>query len=79
MSDDWGVLSTIKRHPVITGVYVVCGLTGIILGIILAPDDWSGPRGFFAGLFSGLVCGIFITAQSMIGATAEENEESEER
>jgi len=77
VSDDWGVVSTIKRHPIISGVYVVCGLTGIVLGLILAPDEWEGPRAFFAGLFAGLVCAIFITAQFMIEAAAEGSEDDD--
>jgi len=79
LADDWGVVSTIKKHPIIAGVYVACGLTGIVLGLIYAPSDWPGPRAFFAGLFAGLVCGIFITAQFMIEAAAEGSDESDDR
>ena len=66
-----GLFSAVTRHPIISGVFALCGLTGIVLGFVYGPDDWPWIRQFFAGLFAGLVCALFITAQFMIEAAAE--------
>lgn len=75
MSDGLGVLEAIKAHPVISGVFGLCAISGIIVAFVHSPDDWPWPRTFLAGLFAGLVVGIFITARFMIEATGEGEED----
>jgi len=56
-----------RRHPVIAGTFVVCTATGLVLGALWCPAQWSLARGLAAGALSGAGVAFLITAPKMLG------------
>lgn len=61
------VMQSLRNHPVITGVMVGCTLGGVVVGMILIPEDWALWRRIAGGAISGAGVGLLITAFKMIG------------
>ena len=67
VSEEAGWLNAMRSHPIITGVNASCVVLGLIGAFLMAPEDWSLVRTFFAGCLSGGFIGICITAPRMVG------------
>ena len=78
MSDGLGVIKAIKAHPIISGVFGLCAVSGIVVAFVYGPADWPWPRSVLAGLFGGLVVAIFTTARFLLEAS-EDSEEDDGR
>ena len=61
------VLDTLRAHPVITGVIVVCVVGGAIAGEMYLPMEWHAARRIAAGVVSGAGCGLMIVATRVVG------------
>ncbi len=58
---------TAVRHPIIVGILVGSTLLGIVLGVVLLPQEWSIVRRILGGAVSGAGCGLICTAPRIIG------------
>jgi len=60
-----GWQARLRRHPVITGVFVACTLAGVLLGPAFLSPEWSLLRRVVAGGVAGAGIGLLITATKM--------------
>ena len=56
----------LRRHPVISAIFIGCTLVGAGLGYALLTDDWSAARRILAGTIGGAGVGLLITATKLI-------------
>jgi len=56
----------LRRHPVISAIFIGCTLLGAALGYALLSDDWSVARRILAGTIGGAGVGLLITATKLI-------------
>jgi len=64
--------STIREHPVIAAVSVGCTVAGALIGLYLAPAEWSTVRGLAAGALAGAGVAYIIVAARALGAFGED-------
>jgi hypothetical protein len=69
------MIETMKAHPVITGLCIVCTICGAVVAPWFTPDDWSLVRKLVAGAMAGLSCAMIILATRMTGAFADDIED----
>ena len=62
-----GPAGLLRRHPVLTGVFLAAALVGAALGFALLGDDWSALRRIAAGAVAGAGSALLITATKMFG------------
>ena len=56
----------LRRHPVISAIFIGCTLLGAGHGYSLLSDDCSAPRRILAGTIGGAGVGLLITATKLI-------------
>lgn len=56
-----GLVALLRRHPILTVIFVVCIALGITLGVIYLPADWALARRVAGGFFAGAGVAIFLT------------------
>jgi hypothetical protein len=61
------LLRTVVAHPIIVGVLVGSTVAGLILGVVMLPEDWSVVRRALGGAVAGAGCGLICTAPRIIG------------
>lgn len=61
------VTDSIRAHPVVTTVMVLCTLAGAVLGPELLTEEWSLLRRVVAGTLAGAGTGLLLTATKMLG------------
>lgn len=62
-----GLLTLLRRHPVLCGIFLACTLVGAALGFALLGDDWSALRRIAAGGVAGAGSALLVTATKMFG------------
>jgi hypothetical protein len=55
----------LRRHPYITGTFVVCTALGAVLGLMLLTGEWSVIRRLLAGSVAGASTALLITATKL--------------
>lgn len=61
------MITTMRKHPVITAVMLGCMALGPVLGVLLLPEDWAMWRKILGGLVGGAGVGLMITAPRIVG------------
>ena len=69
------LLSGIKAHPWITGIFVFCVLLLTAIALTFLPEEWSTIRKVGAGVIWGLFCGIIVTATKTVGNETDQTKE----
>ena len=62
-----GLLGLLRRHPVLTSVFLACTVAGAVLGFALLSHDWSALRRIAAGGVAGAGAAFLVTATRMFG------------
>lgn len=60
-------VSYLAAHPVISSVWIVCVVSGIVLGGLFLPEEWLLIRRLAGGGFAGAGIALLLTGIKMIG------------
>jgi len=69
------MLETMKAHPVITALCVICAIGGAVMGPFFTPEGWSLTRQIAAGTVAGMGCALIVAATRITGAFAPDIED----
>ncbi|MEN8184499.1 MAG: hypothetical protein ABFS46_18390 [Myxococcota bacterium] len=56
---------SLRRHPYITGTFVVCTALGGVLGLFLLTGEWSAIRRVLGGSVAGASTALLVTATKL--------------
>ncbi len=62
-----GVLTTLRRHPVIVGVMIGFTLLGVVLGLTLLGEGWTLTQRLVGGALAGIGAGLCVVTPRIIG------------
>jgi hypothetical protein len=59
-------VDAIRRHPVISAIFLAGFVGGAVAGYVWLPDDWALLRRIAAGAVAGGGAAVFITATNLL-------------
>ena len=62
-----GFIGVVIAHPIISATILACTLVGIVVGLVLLPEDWTLARKIAGGALGGAGCGLIVTAPRIVG------------
>jgi hypothetical protein len=66
-SSESSLLQSVRRHPIITTLWVVCTVAGVLWGVFWLDPQWSLLQRVVAGAVAGSGCALMIAAPRMVG------------
>ena len=62
-----GLLAALRRHPVLTGAFLVLTAAGAAVGALYLPPEWTLLRRLLAGAVAGAGMALLATATKLVG------------